>query len=127
MWARNKGFFALPLVAHSQKTTKTKHYMLCWYKITAYSQNESIQCLIFYLHLCFPVFSFSSAYVQPIYIKKKVYLKIHHLTSMKKMGYFEAGRKDSQTYQNTLYTEICIQMLPYSRNKMVVLGKATAK
>lgn len=46
---------------------------------------------------------------------------------MKKMGYFEAGRKDSQTYQNTLYTEICIQMLPYSRNKMVVLGKATAK
>ena len=46
---------------------------------------------------------------------------------MKQMGYFEAGRKDSQTYQNTLYTEICIQMILYSRNKMVVLGKATAK
>lgn len=43
---------------------------------------------------------------------------------MTQMEYFEASRKVPPTYQNILYTEVCIQMLPCSRSKMVVLGNA---
>lgn len=45
---------------------------------------------------------------------------------MKQMEYFEAGRKDPGAYQNILYTDV-LKMLPGARNKMTVLGKATAK
>lgn len=49
---------------------------------------------------------------------------------MKQMEYFEAGRKDPEAYQNIccfkMYSKYIFKMLPCARNKMTVLGKATA-
>lgn len=45
---------------------------------------------------------------------------------MKQMEYFEAGRKVPGADPNILYIDV-LKMLPGTRNKMTVLGRATAK